>query len=436
MTFTDCTRNLERQLAESNTAHVCAAISVLMRDKDDVLYQQALLLTGQYNEIRRNQALGLSDDSHGINRINNTLIQMCADIKRAFGKEIIDAETQNRLNELPETDEKFPSKDPSVSAPSKSVFRQYLPIVAAIAVLFLGWQAYKWVSNLEMRNPDATVNTRIEQNNKDVYGGKLAKNAPNTEGSSAALALPNVKPISLDFKTSSQNVTIFDTRLYPTDGTRRLVFSGKMFCDISNRGGCNLFASFFKLKVDGQIIEAQNDNLTTGHPSGKNLGIFSGNAHEFFKLAFDIPENAQSVALIIKIEGLATAVVDLKKTITTPPEPVKRINLTQEMDLNISRNFGNSVQLLSVKAAPYDDDFFKIIVRFIKPVDTEISNSCARIISDDGLRSFDTEKEMSKNTSRLDTQLEFILPRTLGPCSLMIGNCESGQTPFKVALPL
>ena len=434
MTYTECTRAIEKQLGEGQTDAACAALAELLHNKDAALYQQTLLLTGQYNEIRRNQALGLDDDTHGLNRITHTLIQLCAEVKTTWGKDPIDTATQSRIAAFLATDADNASqkKDPSVSKPSKGIFQQWGWIAAAVVALLLAWQGYKWVSNVFKPTPKDGVTADVQQNSNSTYLNQTASKALNT---AASATLSDAPPLLLDFKTSSQTVDIFDTRLFPTDGLNRLVFSGKMFCDASNRGGCNLFNSFFRLKVDGQTLELKTENLTTEHPNGINSGIFRGNAHEFFKLAFDIPANAQSVALEIKIDGTSTAVVDVKKTRPAPPEPAKRVNLTQEMDFNITKNFGNAYQLLSVKAAPYDDNFFKITARVLKPY-ADVSSSCTRVVmSDNSLRSFDTDKEISENKDVVETEFTFILPRTLGPFSLMVGNCY-GQTPFKVALPL
>ncbi len=432
MTYTDFARTIEKQLAESNTENACSALLVLLQDKNETLYQQVILLAGQFNDLKRNKILGLDDDTRGMNRVNNALIQLCSELKREFGSDIIDTGTQKRLNTLPQEPAKAKSP-PSVITASNINFKKWIAIAAAIILLFAIWRTYNWLSNLTMLNPDAL----ITQNSGSESSPSTAT-VQNTEGANIASNLPEIEPKFIDFKAKSQNVEIYETRLYPTDGVSRLVFYGKFYCGFANSGGCNIFDEYFSLLIDGQTLETKNADFNGENPTG-TISSARANAHYFFKLSYDVPSTAQSVALQIKLDGKTTLPIDLKKIGAQIGDKPKVINLTDEKDLKISKNFGGGFQLLSVKAAPYDDNFFQLTVRISKCIECDFYDNCIRIVSDKGgsLRSFTKSEILSKNNESNEIQFEFILPRTLVAPELMVGNCNiMGQVPFKVALGL
>jgi hypothetical protein len=447
MTFTDYARTIEKQLAQGNTEYACEALSALIQDKNEAFYQQTILLSGQYQEINRNELLGLEDDQFGVNRINNSLIQLCGDIKKEFGTEKIDAETQKRLNNLPEVAESvvvFQPKTPSVKsvpAAQKSLIQRWFPSIIAVALLVLGWQAYRWFTKPKVSGETEMGANIADSQNQNASQRGMPNNAPNTEGGSGvAQNAPEIPPVFLDFKAKSQNVTISESRLYSFGSFNRLVLIGNYLCEFDNRGGCNFGASELRLVIDGTSMDTKSENFVDDLQEGYGNFLISGNSQLYFKVTYDIPATAKVVNLQIKVDGTSTFPIDFKKAIASIPEKPNIVNLTQEVDLKIAKNFGNNFQILFVKVAPYDDNNFQLITRVSRPQDIMDLERCVRVLTDngEGIRQFDGQKRKEVYTSkeRTDTDFYFKLPRTVHLSELMVGNCRVGELPYKVPLKL
>ncbi len=119
----------------------------------------------------------------------------------------------------------------------------------------------------------------------------------------------------------------------------------------------------------------------------------------------------------INISGKSTIPIDLTKRIPEPPVASKVIHLTEEKDLNLSKNFGN-YRLLSVKAAPFDDDYIKITARISKctAAGCDLNNQCFRVITDNGTTrigpTYLGTKTLSEGNGQEELQIEYIVPRT------------------------
>jgi hypothetical protein len=433
MTFNDSLKIVEKKIAEGKTEQACTALTLLLEGKNESSYQQILLLTGQFNEIKRNQALGLDDDKRGLNRINNSLILMCTDAKKEFGTEIIHADLQQRFDAVAP---KIQESAPSGAVPFMDTVRKWGPIVGALVVFYLGYKVYDWASNLTMRSPQTTI---AQRTNEIRSQAATAPSTKQSEAGTSTTVLSEPKPVFLDFKMKSQNIEILETRLYPTDGLSRLVFYAKFFND--SRFPANLFKESFGLTVDGQEKVLGYNDLTEEYPKANGNGTIQGNGHVFVKMTFEIPSNAQSVIFQIKRTGKASATVDLKKTIAGEVEKPKLVTLSQEVDFKIVKNFSNDFKLLSVKVDGYDDNFFKVKARVVKCYNCDFYNLCLKIVCDNGesLRYFDwaeTKEYPNILDKYTDKEYTFLLPRYLKSIELMVGNCAAGETPFKVPLPL
>lgn len=432
MKISEFTHSLEQQLANGNTEYVCKSLQTFLKNKDESLYQQVLLLSSQYSDFKRNKSLGLENDLQSLNRINNALIGLCADIKKDYDNQTIDSQTERELKKVvSEFQNQLKPKAPSKESSSGFL----VPVLGGLLAFALIWWVY---SNVSGNTPSEKDNTKMTLPKTENNATKPSDLPTITEGS---MDLSKLQATFLDVKIHIQDIEIFKTRYYQTSGLSRLVFNGKFYCPRGSTGGCLLNKDYFTLIVDGQPMDTKNDNLTVDTPDGINNYLVSGNAHQVFQIIYDIPASAKSVSLKITNGGNSTIPIDLNKTIPPIADRPKFVNLSQEIDFNLARNFGGGYELVSVKALPFDDNFITVIARVAKlPMNADLFNYCIRIVTDRGERIIGPEitktKTISDRKNRIENQYEFFVPRTVRTSELTIGNCEIGQEPFKVLLPL
>jgi hypothetical protein len=66
-------------ISEGKTQQAIDLLQAILKDKDNQLLNQTLLLEGQYRDLQKKMQLGLQDASTELNRINFTLLSVCDD---------------------------------------------------------------------------------------------------------------------------------------------------------------------------------------------------------------------------------------------------------------------------------------------------------------------------------------------------------------------
>ena len=92
MTIKDYCQKIETLLASGETEQAAACLRTVLDDKnDDELSSQAILLSGQFRDIRRQQQLGIADDKQGIARVNHALIALNREASDRYGNTAVSA---------------------------------------------------------------------------------------------------------------------------------------------------------------------------------------------------------------------------------------------------------------------------------------------------------------------------------------------------------
>jgi Effector-associated domain 11 len=429
MKISNYINEVEKLIASGDTESACEGLLLLLEGKNDELRTQTLLLSGQFKDIKRKQSLGIDNDAQGLNRINHALLQMCREIKTELGASPIEEDSLRKLHAIVE--EKSLGDTPTVSAPDFN-WRRWLTIAAVGLVGLLFYRAYSCTSIFFAAAKEDRAATEKTMQKSDRSMGNA---------SDSPTAIPEVKPIYLDVKANIQNFELLETRYFPTDGMSRIEFYGKFYCALGNPGGCEFSNNHFKLIADDKIQDTQyGDFRDNFNKYGQSNALPISNAHQFVYMQYEFPSTTKRLSWQINILGKSTIPIDLTKRIPEPPVQPKVINITEEKDLNLSKNFGN-YRLLSVKVAPFDDDYVKITARISKCVaDCDFYHECVRILTDNGTTrtgaSYAGPKTISEGNGQQELQFEIIVPRTARAPELVVGNCGEGKTPFKVALPL
>ena len=66
--------NLKRKIAEGKTDTVIEHLINLLHNKDNIIFNQVIILANQYNQWKTNQILNIENENFVINRINNALL--------------------------------------------------------------------------------------------------------------------------------------------------------------------------------------------------------------------------------------------------------------------------------------------------------------------------------------------------------------------------
>jgi hypothetical protein len=98
-------QEIESFLANGDTNAACNGLVALLKNENEELCAQVVLLAGQHTEIRRNQSLGIDDDKQGLNRINNSLIRLCNEIKSDYKTLVVSDQAQQELKTISQNTE-------------------------------------------------------------------------------------------------------------------------------------------------------------------------------------------------------------------------------------------------------------------------------------------------------------------------------------------
>jgi Effector-associated domain 11 len=426
---------IEQLIANGDTESACEGLLHLVGGDQEDFRSQILLLTGQFRELQRNKTLGMGNDKESMNRLNYSLLQLCKDLKTDLGNQQISDIDLSELEKIKQSNQV--QTPPSVAKSAPINWGLWLKIGGFLIVSMILYRAYSCVSKTfkSVKDELATVETPQQTTKSSTNSSPTTT----TNTSSTATPIADIKPTYLDVKAKLQGFELLETRLYPADGTNRIVFMGKWYCDRYNN--CNFGSTQFELVADGQVISTETKNFQTVRHDDYGSLLVTGYSHEFVEIAYDFPPNTQNLALKIKIDGNATIPVDLKKQASPPPVLPITFNLTEEKDLNITKVFSKDFQLQSVRVIPFDDNYFKLYAKIAKCDDhCDFYNLCIRILMDNGTTQLAFEslktKEFDSPKGQAIREYEFIVPRTVQAPELVVGNCGAGKTPFKVALPL
>ena len=85
MKVADYIKEIEKLIANGDSESACEGLLHILQGKNEDLPSQIILLTGQYREMQRNKTLNIENDKQGMNRLSNSLLLMCKDIKSELG---------------------------------------------------------------------------------------------------------------------------------------------------------------------------------------------------------------------------------------------------------------------------------------------------------------------------------------------------------------
>ena len=421
MTTIEYTGYVEKLLASGLTEEAADSLLALMDTKNnDELRSQAVLLSGQYQDILEKQRLALDDDKFGIARVNHALIELNRDVAEQYGNENVPAELSIQivhvLNKRPK---------PTVGQSNiKKIGILGLGLLVGAIVIFLYFNSTKVSSGLDNQSA-VQSNNILRQSDNEV----------NSESSQTIAKESNVegqKPIYIDLKAKVRDVELLETQYFPTNGDGKVIFKFKFTCASENSGGCLAFDTNFALEVNGKTYNPikMESPLVSSNSDGLIIMEFKV-PHGFTKMALKIGETLASNSLTNPM----TITVDLSKTKTIVQKPIV-LNYNIEKDLNIKKDFG-FCNIHSIVVKPYSDTDIQVTVKFYKKMEPDFYNKCFRIVTDNNWRIAPfKEKELEQLKDAVEYEYSYKVPRTTQSAIFIVGNCESNSIPLSIPLTL
>ena len=422
MTIIEYTGYVEKLLASGLTEEAADSLLALMDTKNnDELRSQAVLLSGQYQDLLEKQRLALDDDKFGMVRVNHALIELNRDVAQQYGTENVSAELSiqivNALN-------KTPKLIVGLSTNFKKIAILSLGLLIGAVVVFLYFNSTKDSSALDNHiSVSSNENPTQNNNESDSKSNQTTGKESNINGQ---------KLIYIDLKAKVRNVELLETQYFPTDGDGRVVFKFKVSCDAQYSGGCLAFEANFALEVNEKTYNPTKMQSPLVSPNSDGLVIVEFKVpHGFTKMNLKIGEISASSSLTNPM----TIAVDLSKTKTLMEKPIV-LNYNNEKDLNIKKDFG-FCNVHSIVVKPYSDTDIQVTVKFYKKIEPDFYNKCLRIITNDNwqIAPF-KEKELEKLKDAVEYEYSYKVPRTTRTAIFIVGNCGSNSTPLSIPLTL
>ena len=421
MTTIEYTDHIEKLLSSGLTEEAVDSLLALMDTKNnDELRSQAILLSGQYQDILENQRLALDNDQFGMARVNHALIELNRYVAEQYGHENVPTELSIQIVHTL-------NKKPKLTV-GQSNFKKIgilgVGLLVGAVVVFLYFNSTKSSSAL---NNQMSVNSNENptQNNNRLGSESHQRTAKESN-------INGQKPIYIDLKAKVRNVELLQTQYFPTDGDGRVVFKFKVSCAPENSGGCLAFEANFALEVNGK----------TYNPIKMESPLISSNSDGLIIAEFKVPYGFTKMNLKIgeilasnSLTNPMTIAVNLSKTKTLVEKPIV-LNYNNEKKLNIEKDFG-FCNVHSIVVKPYSDTDIQVTVKFYKKIEPDFYNKCFRIITNDNwqITPF-KEKELEKLKDAVEYEYSYKVPRTTQSAILIVGNCGSNSTPLSIPLIL
>lgn len=421
MTTKEYAGYVEKLLAFGLTEEAVDSLMALMDTKNnDELRSQAILLSGQYQDLVENQRLALDDDKFGMARVNHALIELNQDVAEQYGQENVPSELSIRIIHILNKMTK-----PSVGQSNfKKMGILVLGLLIGAIIVYLYFNSTK-DSSAFGNQMSANSNENPTQNNNEsgFESNQTTGKENNRDGQ---------KPIYIDLKAKVRNVELLETQYFPTDGDGRVVFKFKVNCAAEYSGGCLALEANFALEV----------NRKTYNPTKMESPLISANSDGLVIVEFKVPHGFTKMNLkigeILASNTLAnpmTIAVDLSKTKTFVERPIV-LNYNNEKDLNIKKDFG-FCNVHSIVVKPYSDTDIQVTVKFYKKIEPDFYNKCFRIVTNDNwqIAPF-KEKELEKLKDAVEFEFSYKVPRTTQSAIFIVGNCQGNSTPLSIPLTL
>lgn len=421
MTTKEYAGYVEKLLAFGLTEEAVDSLMALMDTKNnDELRSQAILLSGQYQDLVENQRLALDDDKFGMARVNHALIELNQDVAEQYGQENVPSELSIRIIHILNKMTK-----PSVGQSNfKKMGILVLGLLIGAIIVYLYFNSTK-DSSAFGNQMSANSNENPTQNNNEsgFESNQTTGKENNRDGQ---------KPIYIDLKAKVRNVELLETQYFPTDGDGEVIFKFKVSCAAEYSGGCLAFEANFALEVNGK----------TYNPIKMESSLISPNSDGLVMAEFKVPHGYKKMNLKIgeilasnSLTNSMTIAVDLSKTKTLMEKPIV-LNYNNEKDLNIKKDFG-FCNVHSIVVKPYSDTDIQVTVKFYKKIEPDFYNKCFRIVTNDNwqIAPF-KEKELEKLKDAVEFEFSYKVPRTTQSAIFIVGNCQGNSTPLSIPLTL
>ena len=421
MTTKEYAGYVEKLLAFGLTEEAVDSLMALMDTKNnDELRSQAILLSGQYQDLVENQRLALDDDKFGMARVNHALIELNQDVAEQYGQENVPSELSIRIIHILNKMTK-----PSVGQSNfKKMGILVLGLLIGAIIVYLYFNSTK-DSSAFGNQMSANSNENPTQNNNEsgFESNQTTGKENNRDGQ---------KPIYIDLKAKVRNVELLETQYFPTDGDGEVIFKFKVSCAAEYSGGCLAFEANFALEVNGK----------TYNPIKMESSLISPNSDGLVMAEFKVPHGYKKMNLKIgeilasnSLTNSMTIAVDLSKTKTFVERPIV-LNYNNEKDLNIKKDFG-FCNVHSIVVKPYSDTDIQVTVKFYKKIEPDFYNKCFRIVTNDNwqIAPF-KEKELEKLKDAVEFEFSYKVPRTTQSAIFIVGNCQGNSTPLSIPLTL
>lgn len=421
MTTKEYAGYVEKLLAFGLTEEAVDSLMALMDTKNnDELRSQAILLSGQYQDLVENQRLALDDDKFGMARVNHALIELNQDVAEQYGQENVPSELSIRIIHILNKMTK-----PSVGQSNfKKMGILVLGLLIGAIIVYLYFNSTK-DSSAFGNQMSANSNENPTQNNNEsgFESNQTTGKENNRDGQ---------KPIYIDLKAKVRNVELLETQYFPTDGDGEVIFKFKVSCAAEYSGGCLAFEANFALEVNGK----------TYNPIKMESSLISPNSDGLVMAEFKVPHGYKKMNLKIgeilasnSLTNSMTIAVDLSETKTFVERPIV-LNYNNEKDLNIKKDFG-FCNVHSIVVKPYSDTDIQVTVKFYKKIEPDFYNKCFRIVTNDNwqIAPF-KEKELEKLKDAVEFEFSYKVPRTTQSAIFIVGNCQGNSTPLSIPLTL
>lgn len=422
MTIIQYTDYVEKLLASGLTEEAVDSLLALMDTKNnDELRSQAILLSGQYQDIVENQRLALDDDKFGIARVNHALIELNQDVAKHYGQENVPSELSIRIIHILNT---MPKQTVGLPTNFKKMGILVLGLLIGAIMVYLYFNSTKDSSALDNQISANSNDNPTQNNNESGFKSNQTTGKENN--------INGQKPIYIDLKAKVRNVELLETQYFPTDGDGKVIFKFKVSCAAEYSGGCLAFEANFALEVNGK----------TYNPIKMESPLVSPNSDGLVMVEFKVPQGYKKMNLKIgeilasnSLTNPMTIAVDLSKTKTFVEKPIV-LNYNNEKDLNIQKDFG-FCNVHSIVVKPYSDTDIQVTVKFYKKIEPDFYNKCFRIVTNDNwqIAPF-KEKELEKLKDAVEFEFSYKVPRITQSAILIVGNCQGNSTPLSIPLTL